>query len=156
MIPVELSRILITETSDQQMIWLRERQGTRTFPIVIGLFEAIAIKRKLNDEAVERPLTHDLMASLISRLDGRVERIVVTALKNTTFYAKIMIQRNGKLIEVDSRPSDAIALAVRVAAPIYVEEELLDLVGKAEVRPDEEAEEEHEEEEEEQQEEEEE
>ena len=136
MVPVDLSRILITETSDQQMIWLKERQGDRSFPIVIGIFEAVAIKRKLNDEPLERPLTHDLLANVISQLDAQVERIVVTALKRTTFFAKIMIRHNGDLVEVDSRPSDAIALAVRVNAPIFVEEDLLDLVGKPEVKED--------------------
>ena len=136
MVPVDLSRILITETSDQQVIWLRERHGDRSFPIVIGIFEAVAIKRKLNDEPLERPLTHDLLASVIGQLDARVERIVVTALKRTTFYAKIILRRDGHAIEVDSRPSDAIALAVRVAAPIFVEEELFELVGKPEVKED--------------------
>ncbi|HUS59268.1 MAG TPA: bifunctional nuclease family protein [Planctomycetota bacterium] len=140
MIPVDLSRILITETSDQQVIWLKEHQGERSFPIVIGIFEAVAIRRKLNEEPFERPMTHDLLASVISQLDAQVDKIVVTALKRTTFYAKIVLRRNGSLVEIDSRPSDAIALAVRVEAPIFVEEELFDLVGKPEsrVEPDEE------------------
>jgi len=141
MIPVDLSRILITETSDQQVIWLKERQGERSFPIVIGIFEAVAIRRKLSEEPFERPMTHDLLASVIAQLDARVEKIVVTALKQTTFFAKIVLNRNGDTVEVDSRPSDAIALAVRVQAPIFVEEDLFDLVGKPEVKhePDEEA-----------------
>jgi len=140
MIPVDLSRILITEMSDQQVIWLKEHQGERSFPIVIGIFEAVAIRRKLNEEPFERPMTHDLLASVISQLDAQVDKIVVTALKRTTFYAKIVLRRNGSLVEIDSRPSDAIALAVRVEAPIFVEEELFDLVGKPEsrVEPDEE------------------
>ena len=136
MVPVVLSRILITETSDQQMIWLKERQGDRSFPILIGIFEAVAIKRKMNDEPLERPLTHDLLVNVISQLDAQVERIVVTALKRTTFYAKIILRRNGQVVEVDSRPSDAIALAVRVDAPIFVEEDLFDLVGKPEAKED--------------------
>ena len=136
MVPVDLSRILITETSDQQVIWLKERQGDRSFPIVIGIFEAVAIKRKLNDEPLERPLTHDLLVNMINQLDAQVEKIVVTALKRTTFYAKIVLRRNGEIIEVDSRPSDAIAIAVRADAPIFVEEELLDLVGKPEAKED--------------------
>ena len=137
MVPTELSRILITETSDQQVIWLKEQNGTRSFPIVIGIFEAYAIKRKLNDEVIERPLTHDLLASVLGRLDVQVERIVVTALKRTTFYASIVLQRNGETVTVDSRPSDAIALAVRVGAPIFVEDEVFELVGKPEAPPEE-------------------
>jgi bifunctional DNase/RNase len=137
MVPTELSRILITETSDQQVIWLKEQNGTRSFPIVIGIFEAYAIKRKLNDEVIERPLTHDLLASMLGRLDVQVERVVVTALKRTTFYASIVLQRNGGTVTVDSRPSDAIALAVRVGAPIFVEDEVFELVGKPETPPEE-------------------
>ena len=137
MVSVELSRILITETSEQQVIWLKERDGGRSFPIVIGIFEALAIKRKLADETLERPLTHDLLASVLEHLDTEVERIVVTALKGRTFYASIVLRRNGELIEVDSRPSDSIALAVRVGAPIFVEEEVLDLVGKTETTSEE-------------------
>jgi len=136
MVPTTLSRILITQTSDQQVIWLKEQNGDRTFPIVIGIFEAYAISRKLNDEAIERPLTHDLLASVLGHLDVAVERIVVTALKHTTFYANIVLQRNGESITVDARPSDAIALAVRVGAPIFVEEEVFDLVGKREAPPE--------------------
>jgi bifunctional DNase/RNase len=136
MVPTTLSRILITQTSDQQVIWLKEQNGDRTFPIVIGIFEAYAISRKLNDEAIERPLTHDLLASVLGHLDVAVERIVVTALKHTTFYANIILQRNGESITVDARPSDAIALAVRVGAPIFVEEEVFDLVGKPEAPPE--------------------
>ncbi len=137
MILTEISRILITETSDQQVIWLKEQKGDRSFPIVIGIFEAYAIDRKLNNKEIERPLTHDLLASMLGQLDVAVERIVVTALKRTTFYANIILQRNGETVTVDSRPSDAIALAVRVGAPIFVEDEVFELVGKPEKPPEE-------------------
>jgi len=137
MVPVDLSRILITDTGEQQIIWLKERDGDRSFPIVIGIFEALAIRRKLKDEHIERPLTHDLLASVLHHFDASVERVVVTALKGNTFYANIVIAQNGRTIEIDSRPSDAIALAVRVDAPIFVEEEVLDLVGKREQQPEE-------------------
>jgi len=136
MVPTDLSRILITETSEQQVIWLKERNGDRSFPIVIGIFEAFAIKRKLNDESIERPLTHDLLANTLTRLGVDVERVVVTALKGRTFYANIILQRDGETVTVDSRPSDAIALAVRSGAPIFVEEEVFDLVGKPETKPE--------------------
>jgi len=137
MIPVDLSRILITDTGEQQIIWLKERDGNRSFPIVIGIFEALAIRRKLKDEQIERPLTHDLLASVLNHFNAQVERIVVTALKGHTFYANITIAHDGRSIDIDARPSDAIALAVRVDAPIFVEEEVLDLVGKSEAQPEE-------------------
>jgi len=137
MIPVDLSRILITDTGEQQIIWLKERDGNRSFPIVIGIFEALAIRRKLKDEQLERPLTHDLLASVLNHFNAQVERIVVTALKGHTFYANITIAHDGRSIDIDARPSDAIALAVRVDAPIFVEEEVLDLVGKSEAQPEE-------------------
>jgi len=136
MVPTELSRILLTDTGEQQVIWLKERNGDRSFPILIGIVEAYAIERKLNDKMVERPLTHDLFANTLNELDVQVERVVVTALKGRTFYASIVLQRDGEKIEVDSRPSDAIALAVRLDAPIFVEEEVFDLVSKREGQTD--------------------
>ena len=136
MIPTELSRILITDTGEQQVIWLKERNGDRSFPILIGIVEAHAIERKLNDKVMERPLTHDLFANTLNELDVQVERVVVTALRGRTFYANIILQRDGEKVEVDSRPSDAIALAVRVDAPIFVEEEVFDDVGRSENQTD--------------------
>ena len=125
---MDLARIVISDTSEQQIIVLRERDGIRQFPIVIGLAEAIAIDRRVKGIVTPRPLTHDLLANVISDLDGELEKIVVHDLREHTFYAKLVIRRNGRLLEVDSRPSDAIALGVAGDTPIYVEESVLQQV----------------------------
>lgn len=130
MIEMQLSRIVIRETSDQQSLHLKEKDGERQFPIVIGIFEAVAIDRRIRDRKTPRPMTHDLMASLVQSLGARLERIVISDLKNNTFYAKLVIARvaSGETIEVDARPSDAIALAVHLDAPIFVEERVIESV----------------------------
>jgi len=122
---MDLAKIIIAETNDQQIIVLRERDGDRHFPIVIGINEALAIDRRLKNQRTARPLTHELLASMIEALGGELDKIVVSDLRDHTFYAKLVIRQNGKLIEVDSRPSDAIALGVGTETPIYVEEHVL-------------------------------
>jgi bifunctional DNase/RNase len=124
-IRMDLARIVIQDTTDQQIIFLRERDGEREFPIVIGDSEAYAIDRRLKGFKKARPMTHDLMADIIERLGGDLEKIVVNDLKNHTFYAKLVIRANGEMIEIDSRPSDAIALGVASETPIYVSEHVL-------------------------------
>ncbi len=119
-VEVELSRIIINETSDQQIIVLKERHGTRGFPIVIGIVEIFAIDRRLKGIKPPRPMTHDLLASVIESLGARVERIVIDDLRDHTFYAKIHLSIDGRTVTVDSRPSDAIALCAAIEAPIYV------------------------------------
>lgn len=129
-IEVELSKIIINEASDQQVIVLKERYGQRSFPIVIGIVEIFAIDRRLKGITPPRPMTHDLIESIISGLGARIERIVVNDLRNHTFYAKIVLNLNDKTVEVDSRPSDAIALGAATSAPIFVAEHVFDkLVG---------------------------
>jgi uncharacterized protein len=125
---MDLARIVINDASDQQIIILRERDGERQFPIVIGLTEAIAIDRRVKGIITPRPLTHDLLANVIADLEGELEKIVVHDLREHTFYAKLVIRRNGELVEVDARPSDAIALGVGSETPIYVEEQVLQQV----------------------------
>ncbi len=122
---MELSRIIISETQDQQIIVLRERAGTRQFPIVIGIHEAMAIDRRVKGFPTARPLTHELLAAVIQALHGELERIVIHDLRDHTFYAKLVIRQDGALLEVDSRPSDAIALGVAADTPIYVAEHVL-------------------------------
>jgi len=122
----DLARIIITDTSDQQIIVLRERDGERMFPIVIGSSEAHAIDRRLKGIPMPRPLTHDLLANIIKEFGGELEKIVINDLKEHTFYAKLVIRHNGQLIEVDARPSDAIAVGVAGDVPIYVEDHVLD------------------------------
>ncbi len=127
MIEVVLSRIVIRETSDQQRVYLREKDGTRQFPIVIGIHEAAAIDRKVRDLSPPRPMTHDLMAGVVDALGARLEKIVISDLRQNTFYARLHLVREGtdEAVEVDARPSDAIALSVHLDAPIYVEETVL-------------------------------
>jgi uncharacterized protein len=122
---MDLARIVISDTSEQQIIVLREREGTRQFPIVIGLAEALAIDRRVKNISTPRPLTHDLLANVIREMSGELEKIVIHDLRDHIFYAKLVIRSNGKLIEVDSRPSDAIALGVASDAAIYVREGVL-------------------------------
>lgn len=129
-VPMELSRILITETQDYQLIELREVGGERRFPIVIGIYEAAAIERRLKNVPVKRPQTHELLASVIDQMGGSLEHIVIDDLRDHTFYAKLMIKQNGRMIEIDSRPSDAIALGIAEEVPIYVAEHVLDEAGQ--------------------------
>lgn len=127
MVEMELHRILISETSDQQYIFLKEREGERTFPIVIGFFEAQAIDRFVKEEASPRPMTHDLLAHVIEGLGARIEKIEVTNLKDSTFFAVIhLVTSDDRRVEIDARPSDAIALATTAKAKIYVAEAVLE------------------------------
>ncbi len=128
MIQCELVKIMITETADPQVIVLKEVNGERAFPILIGISEAIAIDRKIKGYEPARPLTHDLLASVMTHLGAKLDRIEVCGLRDNTFFAKLIVSRNGETVEIDSRPSDAIAVAVRLDAPIYVAEEVLDEV----------------------------
>ncbi len=116
----ELTRIIINEMSDQQVIVLKERNGERSFPIVIGIVEIFAIDRRLKGIAPARPMTHDLLADVIENLGGKIEKIVISDLRQHVFYAGIHLLVNGRRIEIDSRPSDAIALGVATNAPIFV------------------------------------
>ncbi len=126
-IEVELSRIIINEASDQQVIVLKERGGERSFPIVIGIFEVFAIDRRLKGIETPRPMTHDLLSSTIENLGGKLEKIVINDLVNHTFYAQLHISRDGQKVEIDSRPSDAIALGVASETPIFVADHVFDL-----------------------------
>ncbi len=105
--------------------FLREKGGQRTFPIVIGTNEAMAIHRRLNDEKTPRPMTHDLMKQILDTFHVSLDRVVINDLKGNTFYANLHLNVEGKELVVDSRPSDAIALAVRVKAPIFVSESVV-------------------------------
>jgi bifunctional DNase/RNase len=129
-IPVELSRIIINEQSDQQVIVLKELNGSRSFPIVIGIVEIFAIDRRLKGIAPPRPMTHDLIQNVINGMGGRIQKIVVNDLRNHTFYANISIEIDGKTVDIDSRPSDAIALGVATNAPLYVADHVFEKVYK--------------------------
>ena len=128
-VQMELSKIIISEMQDQQIIVLKEVDGDRKFPIVIGSGEAYAIDRRLKGILHPRPLTHDLLASVIEQMGGSIERIEINNLQDHTFFARIHIRQNGNTVKVDSRPSDAIALGVATSVPIFVAEHVLDAVS---------------------------
>jgi len=122
---MELKRIVINEVHDQQVVMLREVDGDRSFPIVIGIFEATSIDRRVKGIHSPRPLTHDLLANVVDQLGCELQDIYISDLREHTYFAKLRIRKDGELVEVDCRPSDAIALAVTARVPIYVAEEVL-------------------------------
>jgi uncharacterized protein len=125
---MELHKIIVTDDQDQQIIVLQEVSGKRQFPIVIGNTEAKAIKLRLEGNPLPRPMTHDLLSNVIEELGGSLEHIEITNLLDHTFFAQLHIRQNGRVIQVDSRPSDAIALGIASAVPIYVAQSVLDEV----------------------------
>ncbi|MEI8375493.1 MAG: bifunctional nuclease family protein [Planctomycetota bacterium] len=132
-IPMQLSRIIISEVNDQQVIYLKEIGGERTFPILIGLFEAMSINRRVKGEEYPRPLTHDLIVAVAENLGAEFQDVVISELKEHTYFAQLRLRHQGELIEVDARPSDAIAVAVTCnpPLPIYVNEDVLnDVLGE--------------------------
>lgn len=126
MVEVELNKIVIDEKRHDQLIVLKEKNGERLLPIVIGLAEASAIKLKISGFTPARPLTHDLLHSTIENLEAIIEKIVIDKLEESTFHAKIILKTaSGQPKVIDARPSDSIALAVRAHAPIFVEDEII-------------------------------
>jgi bifunctional DNase/RNase len=113
-------------------VLLKEKDGDRVLPIWIGPAEASAIAMELEGVAAQRPMTHDLLKSIIEGLEARVVRVQINALKKSTFYARVFLQRDDSIVSVDARPSDSIALALRTKAPIYVAEEVIDSKPTAE------------------------
>lgn len=132
MIKVQLIDVLFDELTQMGIILLEEiteAENRRVLPIWIGMFEAQAIMFKLQNLFFPRPLTHDLLKNCIEQLSGKIEQVVITKIKENTYYAEIHILQNDKKVIIDSRPSDAVALAVRCDVPIYVEEEVMQVAG---------------------------
>ena len=132
-VAMELSRIIISEINEQQIIYLKEVDGDRTFPILIGIFEATSIDRRVKKFEAPRPLTHDLLVNSIESLGAELQDVVISDLREHTYFAKLRVRHEGELIEVDARPSDAIAVAVTCdpPLPIYVSEDVLqDVIGE--------------------------
>ena len=126
MIQVDLTKIIIDEKRQDQIIVLKEKDGDRQIPIVIGFMEASAIKMKISGIEVPRPLTHDLLVSVIQAMEGQLTRLLIDRLETNTFFAKLEIKRtSGDIKLIDCRPSDGIAVAVRTKCPIFVDEEVL-------------------------------
>jgi hypothetical protein len=126
-IEMTIKGLMIDPITNMPIIILRDQEGQRLLPIWVGVFEANAIALQIENVQTPRPMTHDLLKSMIDHLEARVERIVVCALKENTFYATIhlSVARGGGSIAVDARPSDAIALALRTSSPIFVEEAVI-------------------------------
>ncbi len=129
MIKVTVDSVKVSMLSQHRVVVLKEEDQERYLPIWIGPFEADAITIGLQNVQMTRPLTHDLLKAVIDRMDASISHIRVNDLRNDTFYAEIVVEQNGRTVEIDSRPSDAIALAVRVDVPIYVSQEVMDRAG---------------------------
>jgi uncharacterized protein len=130
---MKVKGVALEPLSNMPLIILRDEEDTRSLPIWVGLFEANAIALELEKISPPRPMTHDLIKKILESLDARVQKIVVTDVRDKTFYAVIHLRLGHADITVDSRPSDAIALALRVGAPIFVEEEVVDKARTVEV-----------------------
>ena len=132
LIQMEVSKIRIDERRGEQVIVLKERGGNRFLPIIIGISEVTAIKMKISGIQPPRPLTHDLLKNTIAQLGATLQRIIITKLEFNTFFAKLILQtKEGELREVDARPSDSIAIALRADAPIFVAEDVLNQVASS-------------------------
>jgi uncharacterized protein len=126
MLEMELNKIVIDEKRHDQLIVLKEKDGERILPIVIGLSEASAIKLKISGFNPPRPMTHDLLHTAIENLEASIEKIIIDKLEENTFHAKILLKtKSGEIKTIDARPSDSIALAVRARAPIFVEDDII-------------------------------
>ena len=136
MVEMTIESIRVSLMNYQRVVILKEKESDRYLPIWIGPAEADAIAVRLQDVQVARPLTHDLLRSVIEQLGGSIDHILVNDLSNDTFFAKIILQVDGRSVEIDARPSDAIALAVRAQVPIFADESVLEKAG---VRLDEES-----------------
>jgi uncharacterized protein len=124
-VEARVNGLILEHKTQQNVVILREAEGERILPIWIGPGEAQAIRRILSDEPFPRPLTHDLLVLLVEGLKARVTRVVISDLRESTFYATVIVQRDGEVLSIDARPSDSIAVALRAKAPIFVNEELL-------------------------------
>ena len=124
-IEMTIKGLMIDPITNMPIIILRDDEGQRMLPIWVGVFEANAIALQIENVQTPRPMTHDLLKNVIDDLRGRVDRIVVCELKENTFYARIHMSVDGRVLEVDARPSDAIALALRTRSPIFVEETVI-------------------------------
>jgi hypothetical protein len=134
-IECDLSRIIINESQDGQVVWLQEKGGSRAFAIVVGFFEASSLRDRVREFVPPRPMTHHLVMTRTRDLGGVLERIVITELKNNTYFARLMVRQGKDIVEIDSRPSDALVLSVQEKCPIYVSEDVLNEASKWSAAP---------------------
>jgi len=132
MIEVEISRIIIDEKKREQILVLKEKDGIQLLPIVVGINEAAAIRLHLSGQKPPRPMTHDLIKSILDNCSLSLQKVVIDQLKDNVFYAKLYLDGAEDSISVDARPSDSIALAVRTGSPLFVEEEVFDALAREE------------------------
>ena len=135
-IEMSIKGLMVDPISNMPIVILRDKEGSRTLPIWVGMFEANAIALQIENISTPRPMTHDLLRNVIHDLKATVEKIVVCDLQDGTFYALIYLRVHGELLAIDSRPSDAIALALRTRAPIFVEEAVIDSAKTVDVATD--------------------
>jgi hypothetical protein len=128
--------LMVDPITNMPIIILRDKDGQRVLPIWVGVFEANAIALQIENVSTPRPMTHDLLKNVIHDLRGRIDKIVVSDLKENTFYALIYLTLGGEMMAIDARPSDAIALALRARAPIFVEEAVIDSAKTADLVPE--------------------
>ena len=135
-IEMTIKGLMVDPITNMPIVILRDKDGSRVLPIWVGVFEANAIALQIENVSPPRPMTHDLLKNVISDLRGRIERVVVSDLKENTFFALIYLNVNGEVLAIDARPSDAIALALRARAPIFVEEKVIDQAKTVDITPD--------------------
>jgi bifunctional DNase/RNase len=135
-IEMTIKGLMVDPVTNMPIVVLRDVKGDRILPIWVGIFEANAIALQIENVTTPRPMTHDLLRNVIHDLKGTVERIVVSDLKDNTFYAIIYLRVGGEVVAVDSRPSDAIALALRARAPIFVEESVIESARTVDATPE--------------------
>jgi len=135
-IEMSIKGLMVDPVSNMPIVILRDKDGAKTLPIWVGMFEANAIALQIENISTPRPMTHDLLRNVIHDLKASVQKIVVCDLQDSTFYALIYLTLNGEIVAIDARPSDAIALALRTRAPIFVEETVIDNAKTVDVTAD--------------------
>ena len=135
-IEMTIKGLMVDPVTNMPIILLRDSEGQKVLPIWVGIYEANAIALQIENVSTPRPMTHDLLKNVIADLHGRIKKIVVSDIKENTFYALIYVDLGGELIAVDARPSDAIALALRARAPIFVEEKVIDHARTVDIAPE--------------------
>ena len=133
-VEMKVKSLMMDPVTQMPIVILRDPAGESILPIWVGLFEANAIALQLENISTPRPMTHDLLRSVLSTVEAQVDRIIITELKENTFYAIVRLNHNGHLVEVDSRPSDAIALALRTDSPIFVHTSVIDKAKQNELQ----------------------
>lgn len=134
-IECRISKIIINERQDGQIIWIEEAEGKRSFAVIVGFYEASSLRDRIKSFQASRPLTHNLISNCIRGMGGRLTRIVVTEIKDSTYFANLVVEANGDTVLIDARPSDALVMAAQEGVPIYVADEVLSQAGKWAIDP---------------------